>query len=161
MKEISMIMNRKYSFVVTSLLLLIVFMGFYDASSLPSANEEVSKMGLLNGEEPYCSLESCQELRERVESLEVTVRAIVSALSDEENRHFESVSQKIRKNRAARSVILPSSTTPPSADDAGERDQDLFPQRPKWLLPAIFSTSTQMPPNLSSKLLMTTLMLRF
>ncbi len=144
-----MIMNRKYSFVVTSLLLLIVFMGFCDASSLPSANEEVSKMGLVNGED-YCSLEACKELRERVESLEETVRAIVSALSDKKNHNFVSVSQKTGKNRAIRSVLFPSSTAP-SVDDAGQRDRDLFPEQPVRLLSS--TTSTPAPSNSSSKLL--------
>lgn len=110
MKEMSIIKNSRYYFVVI-LLLLLVCMGFCDDSSSKSANEEVSKMGLATDEEQYCSLESCKVLRERVESLEGAIRAIVSALSDEKNRHFISVSQKIGKNRAVRSVLLPSSTS--------------------------------------------------
>ena len=134
------------------MVLVLVLMGFCDVSSLPSANEEVSKMRLVNGEEPYCSLEACKELRERVEALEGTVRAIVSALSDEKNQNLVSVNQKIGKNRAIRSVpVLPSSTASPSVDDAGQRDQDLFPEQPVRLLSS--TTSTPAPSNSSSKLL--------
>jgi len=43
-----------------------------------SSNEEASKFENLKG---YCSKESCQEIRARVESLEKTVRTIVAALS--------------------------------------------------------------------------------
>lgn len=121
-------MNRKYNFVVA----LLAFICFCDASSSPSPNEEVSKMGFANGEEPYCSLESCQELRKRVESLEGAVRAIVSALSDEKNRHFISVSQKIGENRAVRSVLSPSST---SDDVLGEENQTTSETPPTSPLP--------------------------
>jgi len=74
-------------------------------------------------DDPHCSQESCQELRERVESLEEAVRAIVSALSDEKNRHFTKVSKKIGKNRAVRSVLSPSS----SFDDNSLEEEENLP----------------------------------
>ena len=85
---------------------LLVFYLMMRVTSFP--NEEIaSKKARLENEKSYCSQESCQELRERVESLEEVVRAMVSTLSDEKNiSHLTMVSQKIiGKNWAVRSAI--------------------------------------------------------
>jgi len=107
-------------------------MGFCDTLSSPllENEEDNSKMGPANIEESYCSFESCKALRERVESLEGAVRAIVSALSDEKNRHFISVSQKIGKNRALRSVLSPSSTSEDLREEENQPTSETPPTSP-------------------------------
>ncbi len=90
------------SFIIVCGLILCV------SSSISSAPESAA----INSEFDNCNHDSCQELRERVESLEEVVRAIVSALSDEKNNHFTSpVGQKIFKSRVVRSVLSTSSNS--------------------------------------------------
>lgn len=97
-------------------------------------NEDIlSTTFRVENEELYCSKESCQELRERVESLEEAFRervasleeafrTMVSALSAEKNQHFTAVnSQMMGKYRASRSV--PSSPLAPSDDLKEDENQ--------------------------------------
>lgn len=90
-------------------LILMTLMVFYLMIRVGSSPNEgiASKTVRLENEQPYCSLESCQELRDRVESLEEVVLSMVSTLSDEKNvSHLTTISQKIiGKNRAVRPTI--------------------------------------------------------
>jgi len=82
-----------------------------DDRSLP--NEETFVFESVKSDEnldDFCSQESCQELRGRVETLEEAVRIIVSSLLEQKNSHFtNTLSRKIGKNPVVRSVL----TIPP------------------------------------------------
>ncbi len=84
-------------------------------------NEDISSTTFrVDNDDLYCSKASCEELRERVESLEEAFRervasleeafrTMVSTLSDEKNHHFTAVkSQMMGKYRASRSLPSPS-----------------------------------------------------
>ena len=122
---------RKCSFV-TLLLMFSIFFGVTSMRVASFSNEDISSTTFgVDNEEVYCSKESCQELRERVESLEEAFRervssleeafrAIVSRLSEERNQHLKTFgSQMMGKSRASRSVK--SSTLAPS-DNLQEDD---------------------------------------
>jgi len=89
-------------------------------SSLP--NEDVSSASVTEvtpeNTDPYCTQETCEELRERVASLEEAVRAIVTALSGEtSNQQFKT---KFGKNRAVQSVLSAASLS--ASDDVQEEE---------------------------------------
>jgi len=104
--------------VIFSLLL----MGAVAHASFPSEEKNKKLTEPITSEgnvESYCSQESCQELRERVEQLEEAVRAIVSSFSGEKNYHRELEqgtadetlrSNKIRENPALRPFLVRTST---------------------------------------------------
>jgi len=102
-----------------------IFFGVTSMRVASFSNEDISStitVGVDN-EEIYCTKESCQELRERVESLEEAFRAIVSALSEERNQHLKTFGgQMMGKYRASRS--LKSSTL--SASDNLQEDDNLL-----------------------------------
>ena len=121
MKELISLKNRKCCTSVRHLRQLVAFncilSGMIISCSASSTTEDTlssSTTTLLESEDLYCSQESCQELRERVESLEEAFRAFVSALSntnDEANRHFATVSRKMSRNRAVQSLLSASAST--------------------------------------------------
>ncbi len=93
------------SFIIVGGLLLMCVSS--SISSTPDTSSEAT-----HSESNSCNHDSCRELRERVESLEEVVRAIVSALSDEKNSHFTPmVGQKMLKSRAVRSINSPALST--------------------------------------------------
>lgn len=112
---------RKCS-LVTLLLIFSIFSVLVTSMRVASfPNEDISSTTFgVDNKELYCSKESCQELRERVESLEEAFRervasleeafrAMISTLSEESNQQLQTVgSQMMRKYRASRSVKLPS-----------------------------------------------------
>ena len=97
------------------------------SSSISSAPESAA----INSKSNNCSQDSCQELRERVESLEEAVRAIVSALSDEKNSHFKisPVGRKILKSRAVRSINSPAFPTIQNQDNESTEGSQLQQSR--------------------------------
>jgi len=62
----------------------------------------------LENSEGYCSKESCQELRERVESLEKVVRTIVAVLSsnDDTNPISNTLRKSVGKHQNLTSLII-------------------------------------------------------
>lgn len=122
-------MNRKKKFwssnqtlLVTSIALsLLTGLIMADERSLP--NEETFVFESVKSDEnldSFCSQESCQDLRGRVETLEMAVRVIVSSLLEQENSHFtNTISRKIGKNPALRSVLV---IPPLSAQEEAENE---------------------------------------
>ncbi len=119
--------------LVTQLLMFSIFFGVTSMRVASFSNEDISStitVGVDN-EEIYCTKESCQELRERVESLEEAFRervssleeafrAIVSALSEERNQHLKTFGgQMMGKYRASRSL---KSSTLSASDNLQEDD---------------------------------------
>lgn len=95
------------SFIIVGGLLLMCVSSSISSRPTPDTSSEAT-----HSESNSCNHDSCRELRERVESLEEVVRAIVSALSDEKNSHFTPmVGQKILKSRAVRSINSPALST--------------------------------------------------
>lgn len=90
-----------------------ILMGVVMAKDSSLLNEETIVLESVKSDEnfdDFCSQESCQELRGRVETLEEAVRIIVSSLLEQKNPHFaNTISRKIGKNPAVRSVL----TIPP------------------------------------------------
>ncbi len=90
-------------------------------SSLP--NEDISSATVTEvtpeNTDPYCTQETCEELRERVASLEEAVRAIVTALSSETRNQHE-FKTKFGKNRAVQSVLSAASLS--ASDDVQEEE---------------------------------------
>lgn len=70
-----------------------------------SANEDAAKLDNSDG---YCSKESCQELRERVESLEKAVRTIVAVISsyDDTNPNSNTPRNSVGKHQDVTSLII-------------------------------------------------------
>ena len=114
MKELS-VKNRKCSSVRPLVSFICILWTMIISCSASSTTEDTLSSSTTTqpeSEDLYCSQESCQELRERVESLEEAFRAFVSALSnDEANRHFSTVSRKMSKNRAVQSILSASAST--------------------------------------------------
>ena len=101
---------------------------FILVSSLP--NEDVLST-VTENTKSYCSQESCQELRERVESLEAAIRAIVSTLSDKSLQPFTAVSQKLGKNRAVQSVLSAPISTSEDVQEEAENSPMETPYSPR------------------------------
>lgn len=103
--------NQTLLLMVSIAFSLLIGVTMADDSSLP--NEETFVFESVKSDEnldDFCSQESCQELRWRVETLEEAVRIIVSSLLEQKNPHFaNTISRKIGKNPAVRSVL----TIPP------------------------------------------------
>jgi len=95
MKSLSDLQVCKLVFVLAIVVIIV--------SSSP--NKEAMKLENLEG---YCSKESCQELRERVESLEKTVRTIVAALSsnDDKNPNLNFLRKPFEKHQDVASLII-------------------------------------------------------
>jgi len=93
-------------------------------SSLP--NEDISSATVTEvtpeNTDPYCTQETCEELRERVASLEEAVRAIVTALSSETRNQHE-FKTKFGKNRAVQSVLSAAASISASDDVQEEENQ--------------------------------------
>jgi len=122
---------RKCSFVT----LFLVFSFLFGATNMRVAsfpNEDISSTAFeADNEELYGSKESCQELRERVESLEEAVRAIVSTLSDESLQHFTAVIEKSSKNRGVQSVLsAPISTSEDVQEEENSPTETPYSSRP-------------------------------
>ncbi len=81
------------SSLVLFVLLLLIFspLMFAEISSHHEESIQIKSPVTSDINSHYCGQETCQELRERVESLEETVRSIISALSDEKNTNFTKI----------------------------------------------------------------------
>jgi len=81
-------------------------MGVMAVSSIDISSESIKSE---DAEPQLCSQESCEELRERVETLEEAVRIIVSSVLDEEKNPYltDIINRKMIKNPALKSVLIP------------------------------------------------------
>jgi len=93
---------KSSSFLMLIVALLLIFSPLMFAES-SSHHEESIQIKSSVTQSHDCGQETCQELRERVESLEETVRSIISAFSDEKDPNFTKIGQKFRRSRAVQS----------------------------------------------------------
>jgi len=87
-----------------------LLMGVLTASSIEVTPDSIKSE---DAQPQLCSKESCEELRERVDTLEEAVRIIVSSLLDEEKNSYltDIIHRKMNKNPALKSVLIPVQST--------------------------------------------------
>lgn len=114
--------KRCHSLNSTFLFFLFIISGDLFQTVVGSSSNDVgASTSKLKNAGLYCSQETCQELRERVESLEKTVKAIISSLSYDKNRNFATISKNMMENQVEEHVYLP---TLPDWIDINDNDME-------------------------------------